>query len=371
MSLRITEGRMYRSMSGLLGSAMSRIDNLQHQAATGRRFANPSEDPLATMQAQALQSRMTDNQRYQNNAADALSWNSATEPVVATIHELLAKMQETILRGGDEAVHDRTTLATTVNDLLEEMVSQANTRSGDRYLFAGFADRTAPYATSTEVSGETVHLAAIGSSADLQNAQLVSGSVVLTDPASGTTYTEGVDYQVDAATGRVQVLAGGSLNPGQDVLARYRTTTVSSVHATGTLSGDIVRQIGTDRSTVVNLTGPQVFAAGGDLFQLAIDLKNALWKNDAAQVRALGTQLEQAMAHVSGVLGLVGSRTAELESQQKMLESDATALETYLADVRDADLAQVMMRLTAEQNAYQAALTATARVMQSSLASKL
>lgn len=371
MSLRITEGRMYRSMSSLLGSAMARIDNLQHQVATGRRFASPSEDPLATMQAQALQARMTDNQRYQSNVADAISWNSATEPVVQTVHELLGKMQETVLRGGDEAVHDRTTLAALVNDMLEELVAQANTRMDDRYLFAGYADRTAPYATGTQVDNETVRLAAPGTATDLKNAQLVGGSVVLTDPVSGTRYTEGVDYQVDSVSGRVQVLAGGSLSAGQDVLASYRTTTASSVHATGPLGGDIVRQIGRDRTTVANLTGPPLFAAGGDLFQLAIDLKNALWKNDPAQVRALGTQIEQAMTHVAGVLGLVGSRSAELDSVQKLLEADSTSLEIYLSDVRDADLASVMMRLQAEQNAYQAALTVTARVMQSGLAEKL
>jgi flagellin-like hook-associated protein FlgL len=290
---------------------------------------------------------------------------------VQTLHELLSKMQETILRGGDEAVHDRTTLAESVNDLLEEMLAQANTRMGDRYVFAGFSDRTAPYAGGTQVTGETVRLAAPGTAVDLANARLVGGSAVLTDPASGTSYTEGVDYRVDAATGRVEVLAGGGLSAGQDVLASYSTTTISSVRATGTLDGDVVRQVGRDRTAVVNLTGPQVFASGGDLFQLAIDLKNALWKNDPEQVRALGTQLGQALDHVGGVLGLVGSRSATLESEQKLLESDASALEGYLSDVRDANLAEVMMRLQAEQTAYQAALTTTARVLQSGLAEHL
>lgn len=371
MTLRITDGRMYRSMSDLLGAAMSRIGSLQHQVATGRRLAHPSDDPLATMQAQALQARMTDNQRYQDNVADAISWSAATEPVLQTLHELLTKIHETILRGGDEAVHDRTTLAASVDDMLEEMVAQANTRMGDRYLFAGYDDRTAPYASATQVTGEAVRMAAPGTAVDLANARLVAGSLVLTDPASGTRYTEGVDYSVDVATGRVEVLAGGGLSAGQDVTASYTTATISSVRATGPLGGDMVRQIGRDRSTVINLTGPQVFAAGGDLFQLAIDIKNALWKDDPATVRSLGVEVGTALDHMGGVLGLVGSRAATLESEQKLLESDATALEEYLSNVRDANLAEVMMRLQAEQTAYQAALASTARVLQSSLADHL
>lgn len=371
MTLRITEGRMYRHMSSLLGSAMSRIDSLQTQAATGRRLQRPSDDPLATIQSQALLARLTDNDRYQTNVADGIAWTAATEPVLTTLHELLTKMQETILRGGDEAVHDRATLAESVDALLEELVAQANTRHGDRYLFAGYEDRTAPYVADNQVTGEVVRVAAPGTAVDLENARLTAGSLDLTDPITGAVFAVGVDYTVDESTGRIEAIAGGALVPGQDVLASYTTASISSVRATGPLVGEVVRQIGRDRHTTVNLTGPQVFGSNGELFQIAIDIKNALWKDDPAAVRALGTQLDAALGDVNGVLGLVGSRAATLQSEQQLLEADAMALEEYLSDVRDADLASVMMRLQAEQTAYQAALTATARVMQNSLADYL
>jgi flagellar hook-associated protein 3 FlgL len=371
MGLRITDGRMNRSMSHLLGAAMGRMDKLQRQVATGKRLDRPSDDPLATTQAQTLQARLQENKLFQNNVADALSWTGATEPVLNTMHDILTRLEEFVLRGGDDANPERGTIAESVDDLLDEMVTQANSSLGDRYLFAGYDDRTPPYVASKHVAGETVTLAAPGTAVDLVNAHLTAGSIVLTDPTGGTVYQEGVDYSVDTTTGRLQVLAGGSLAAGMNVQVSYDTEGISSVQPRAALSGDMVRQLGRDRTMIVNLTGPQVFADGGDLFQLAIDIRNALLKGDTAQVRSLGTSVEGAISHMGVMLGLVGSRSGSLESEQNMLEADATSLQKYLGNVEDADVADVMMRLQAEQTAYQAGLVATARIMQLGLAQHL
>src|SRR6185295_12305180 len=113
--------------------------------------------------------------------------------------------------------------------------------------------------------------------------------------------------------------------------ASYDTQTTSSVTQQAGDDGDVVRRIGRNRLEAVNLSGGDVFGAGGELFQLAIDLKNALYKNDPDRVNALLGDIDAASERIGGLLGTLGARTQTFESQQSLLESNALSLEAHLS----------------------------------------
>jgi hypothetical protein len=46
-------------------------------------------------------------------------------------------------------------------------------------------------------------------------------NVVVTSDPSGTTYVEGTDYRVDLDRGMVEIITGGTLAPGDDILVNY------------------------------------------------------------------------------------------------------------------------------------------------------
>jgi flagellar hook-associated protein 3 FlgL len=63
----------------------------------------------------------------------------------------------------------------------------------------------------------------------------------------------------------------------------------------------------------------------------------------------------------------IGARAARLERAQQINSDQAIALSSRLAQTEDIDLPETIMKLQMQQVGYQAALAATAKVLQPSL----
>ena len=150
-----------------------------------------------------------------------------------------------------------------------------------------------------------------------------------------------------------------------DATAAYDATG-SFTTATGA-TGDVLRTVGRNETVKVNLTGPEVFGGEpGNLFQVVSGI--------AADLRAgganLGNLLEDLDAHMPdliGALGQVGARYNRLEIMKNRADDQLLALRNSLSEVEDIDLPATIMDLQLQETAYQAALSATARVLQPSL----
>lgn len=117
----------------------------------------------------------------------------------------------------------------------------------------------------------------------------------------------------------------------------------------------------------VNITGAQAFQGGTDVFQTLIDLRDDLRAGDTA---AIGGSLDTIDAAVEQILqseARVGSVQNRLDSVTANTEDFIIQLQKSLSDKIDADLADTIVNLNAEQNALNAALNAAARVLQPSL----
>jgi len=73
-------------------------------------------------------------------------------------------------------------------------------------------------------------------------------------------------------------------------------------------------------------------------------------------------------SNVQDQLAQVGARFQRVSTLQSQNTSDALTMKQNLSNIEDADIAQVMVQLQAQQVAYQAALEATAKAIQPSLA---
>jgi flagellar hook-associated protein 3 FlgL len=362
---------MHNSMIYALDKALGRIQRIQMEMATGKRVLRPSDDPAGTSRILALRRQMDDNAQYQRNIADGLRWNTLAEGSLTTVTDILMQMKDYAVRGANESTETRKEMGVSVDQLFEEILDQSRARIDGRFLFSGFNSFTAPFVAESDVTDETFTAAAVGTAVDLDHARIANGSVVVTDLSGSTTYTEGVDYTIDYDTGRLTLATGSGMVAGTDYLVSYTTEGTSSVEAAEDIEGSIVRQIDRDRRMTVNFLGTDVFQGDVDVFQLGIDLKNALWRDDPEAVRGLLDTIDSAITQITEKLGLAGTRAQNLEHQQLWLESDEVTLHSFISDIESADLAEAVVRLQSEQMAYESALATTARIMQSSLVNYL
>ena len=135
---------------------------------------------------------------------------------------------------------------------------------------------------------------------------------------------------------------------------------------TGTDAGSVERRIGPATTVRADASGAAIFGDGATSVFALID-------TIAAEVRAgteLGPRLNDLDARMTTMLGEladVGTRYKQLTTAQSTIEAAVTDLKGQISDIEDIDLAETLLELQSQEVAYQAALGATARVLQPSL----
>jgi flagellar hook-associated protein 3 FlgL len=366
--MRVTAKMLSDKVVYNIQSTFERMQQAQSEVATRKRLQKPSDDAIAVAKTLRIRNLLGDNEQYQANVDDATGWLDNTEPVLDSISSIVANLKEVAIEGAsdDKSASERQALADQVEGLLEDLVTLANSRYDDRYIFAGTYTLDKPYADARSVTGEGVTLADSGW-ADLANADLEQGSVTVTGPA-GEVYTEGVDYEVDYSAGRVQRLAGGTIPAGAACTVSYGSKGICNVNLqVASTDGAIKREVAPGVWEQINVGGQEVLTKGVDLFNLMVNIKNALAKNDGTAVNKTVDQITAALDQVSTATAKLGVARQGFDLASARMDTQNTNLEALKSTLEDADLAEVAVRLQAEQIAYQSALSAAAKILNTSL----
>jgi flagellar hook-associated protein 3 FlgL len=149
------------------------------------------------------------------------------------------------------------------------------------------------------------------------------------------------------------------------------TTTGSAAYdTTGTYLGDngtVQRTVGDNVKVQVGTPGPAVFGSGsGQLFQIMSDIANDMQTNPSNLSSDLD-RLDTATTTLKAVQSGVGARYNQVSQMQQFANDKVDSLTSQLSDVEDIDLPKTITDMQMQQVAYQAALSAGAKVVQPSL----
>lgn len=151
---------------------------------------------------------------------------------------------------------------------------------------------------------------------------------------------------------------------------------VETVNASGSITA--VTYVGNDEYMEVatgdgltlpmNEPGSRIFVNPQDFFQMVIDIRDNLLAGDQASLQnARLTELENARAQLGQALARIGARQNRGQRTTVEIEDFVLSSQELLSDTIDADFAETIVNLNAQSNAFQAALSAGARVIQPSL----
>ncbi|WP_196470276.1 MULTISPECIES: flagellar hook-associated protein FlgL [Planomonospora] len=131
--------------------------------------------------------------------------------------------------------------------------------------------------------------------------------------------------------------------------------------------GEVLRTIGDNTKIPVNSDGKKVFGDGDDqLFKVLSDIADNL-RNDPSALGDDLTRLDTNIKSMQTEVADVGARYNRVTQMRDTADSRILSLKTQLSDIEDIDLPKTITELTLQQTAYQAALAATAKVVQPSL----
>jgi flagellar hook-associated protein 3 FlgL len=150
--MRISTGTVFNTNVTQLDSLSSTLAQTQQQVSSGRRILTPADDPLAAAQVLQISQTSATNTQYQANIGAATDAITLGEGALQSVTTLVQNIQTTAVQAGNPALanSDRTTLASTLQTDLNQLISLANsTDAVGNYLFSGFKGATQPFVQTT------------------------------------------------------------------------------------------------------------------------------------------------------------------------------------------------------------------------------
>lgn len=133
-------------------------------------------------------------------------------------------------------------------------------------------------------------------------------------------------------------------------------------------TGEVTRTLADGQQVAVNVSGAAAFGSGpGSLFDTLTQIADDLRNDPGNAVTNNLDNLDAGVDTMLTALGDVGARTNRIENMVERGTSDELNLRSRLSEIEDVDLPETIMELQLQEVAYQAALSATSRVIQPSL----
>lgn len=148
MSTRITQSMISRSLLSDLNDVATRLSRTQQKLSSGKELTRPSDDPFAVSRAIALRGSLEATRQYQRNTIEAQAWTETTEVALARVTDAVQRARELLIQGGNDASgpQAREAIASEIESLIDSIKQEANASYAGRYVFAGTATETRPYA---------------------------------------------------------------------------------------------------------------------------------------------------------------------------------------------------------------------------------
>jgi flagellar hook-associated protein 3 FlgL len=285
--MRITNNMVTDNLLGQLQQLNSQTATLQTEVGTGLRISNPSDDPAAVSQVLQLENQSSQTTQYGVNANRALAVSQASYSSLNSLMQIFDRATELASEGGNGVdASNGSTLATEVDQLVQQATEVANSQYGGESLFAGSAVGTTPFTAATNGQGQITGVTYAGNSQ--QVAIALSPTTAISPWSSGSTnagigaFINNLAALRDALnSGNATALASAqtSLNSSEDVLT-------SAVAETGAVQARIQSDQTQQQSGLTNIASQISAAADADLPTTIVKLNQVQLAYQAAMQTA-------------------------------------------------------------------------------------
>lgn len=388
-----------------------KLNQLENQMASQNRIQNLRDDPVGAAHAVRFESKLTRLDRYQKNVNTVIDTNNYADGYLKSATDIMQRVRELAVEGanGTYTTSDRQKMGQEVNQLLDELVQIANSRSPDgTTMFAGERDQSSAFRTlegtipgaGRNVFTNVMYTGTIGRN----QVQIADGTTVpenmpgnrifwaeqqqIFANVNATSYQVQNNSQISVDGVTVKLKAGDNVyaiiakinNAGAGVKASLdpvknslvlETTTPHQIWLSDVGKGTVLRDLGLVDST--NGSPPHNIAAGarvsgGSLFDVVIALRNELYRGDVVDIG--GSALKGLDAGINNLLSAraeIGSINERLKGVGDRIAREIPQITQQVSRLTDIDMAKSITELKMLEYTHQAALQTAAKVLQPTL----
>lgn len=418
MSFRLSTLQYYKRNTEFINSAYKNVLEQQKAIASGKRIQTPSDDPVAAARINLLDERLARTERYKQNADTALDTLAIHEGNVNSMTGLITKLREVQVQSGSAIYNtsDKQALSTDVNNMLEQLMSIANTKDASgRFIYGGSVSASAPitrsgttYTYNGDDSQRHVNI-----TSGLEIASSDSGYDLFMDIDNGNgnfTVTTGFSSATSADpeypfrnigiadhtnTGSKTITSTTMydrdlyLRNIDDYFIEFDTSGAPTTYTVYDSDGQTVVNAATyTNGTPIQFNGIEVTfdsinpVGNGDIYRLSPQPKESIFDTVQRMIINLGQnpqttqerqsyneennsllfQLEQVLNHVTNMQASVGSRMQSIERAQETNEEIILSSKSTISLLEDVDVVQAATELNSYTFSLQAAQQSFARI---------
>ena len=135
--MRITNKVLSNNMLRNMYQTMRGMDKYQQMLTTNKKINRPSDNPSGNITSLRMRTKLAQNEQFKENVTAAKSWLETTEDSLIAMGEIMQRGRELAIKGAngsnDEGALEA--IAVEIDQLLDEMKVQANSKLSDRYIF--------------------------------------------------------------------------------------------------------------------------------------------------------------------------------------------------------------------------------------------
>ena len=156
--MRVSDKMFFQANMNRLQKQSALLLRAEEKATSGRMVNRASDDPVSATRILSFKKTITQIDQRVRNVDEAERFLSLTEEVLKKVEDQLHKASELAIdmSSGLKTALDRKNAVHGVQQILDEMVSLANTEHNGQYIFSGNKIKTPPFNLETEWKGQFV-----------------------------------------------------------------------------------------------------------------------------------------------------------------------------------------------------------------------
>ncbi|WP_113883818.1 MULTISPECIES: flagellar hook-associated protein FlgL [Cytobacillus] len=137
--MRVTQSMLSNNMLRNLSNSYSRLDKLQDQISTQKKFTKPSDDPVAAMMGMNYRTDLNRIQQYTRNIGEVRNWVDSTDDALDKGVLALQRIRDLTVQASNGTLEgdQRKAVAEEVKQLKEHLQNLGDTQVGGKYIFNG------------------------------------------------------------------------------------------------------------------------------------------------------------------------------------------------------------------------------------------
>ncbi|WP_028292574.1 flagellar hook-associated protein FlgL [Oceanobacter kriegii] len=412
--MRVSTLQIHRNGLANMLSNQEALTKTQQQVSSGVRVNTAADDPIAAARILQIEQQLALTEQFENNMISATNRLELEESTLSAVTDYYDRLRELTVQAGSGvlAQTDREAIAAEVEQIEEALVELFNTKDATgEYIFAGFQGGEAPFVQNANgrysyEGDDGQRFVAVGSSTTVATGD--SGIDLFVDiPSAAPTFTTTTS---PLNTGTTSVSAGfitddeafAEFYPDDIVITFNADSAVDPAATNYTVTrasdGRVINGLENqvyDEGAELNINGVTLQISGvpepGDQVIAESTPKQSITDTIFRFTEALNTltngsedqatldnliedtlnNLDAALAVVSSTQSKIGARLNTIENTELMTADMKLANQEALSDLRDADLAEAVSRMTLESTLLEAAQQSYTVISNLSLFNKL